>query len=393
MSAVAGVGVAGDRRGDLLGQPVGAGGDAAADRLADDEHVRVQPPGAGGAAPPGGEGVGLVDHEQGAVPGGELAHALEEARLGQDDPDVGERRLGEHRGDVAVRELALHRLQVVPRRDARGEVEGHGRGDVARAGDRPAVGPGHGEGLVDRAVVAVREHQHLGSSGREPGQAHRPPVGVRRRQREAPQRQPEPAGELGTHPLGVLGGQHRRDPAELDGPARHRRQRRGGGVTGHRAGVPEGEVDVGVPVHVGDPVAPGVVEVEGEAAGPHVHPRHRHPAEEVGGLREQLPAAGMARGVPRLLGRQQRGQAATIDLGHGPRVDPPIPGRKPPPTTESVGLAGGGAKSGWSGAVGLLGWSVMARQRTPRGTATAARGAAAAAALREAGPAAVLVDP
>ena len=61
--------------------------------------------------------------------------------------------------------------------------------------------------------------------------------------------------------------------------------RHGGGrrVTRHRTGVAEREVDVGVPVEVGDAAARRLGEEDREAAGPLGHPGHRHAADQVGG--------------------------------------------------------------------------------------------------------------
>jgi hypothetical protein len=187
----------------------------------------------------------------------------------------------------------LDRGEVVPRGRAGREVERHRGSDVAGRGTapcRPARGwrrsrrPSRGSSSRTRGSSAA---------GREPGQAHRPAVGVGRRQREAPQRHPEPGGQLGPDPLRVRGGKHRRDAAEVAHTGAPPPRRSGGGVPGHRPGVAEREVDVGVAVDVGDPVAAGVVEVEREAACPLVHPGHRHAAEEVAALREQFAAAGV----------------------------------------------------------------------------------------------------
>ena len=88
---------------------VGADRDAAGDRLADRHEVGAQAPGGRAAARPGAERVRLVDDQQraGAVAG--RAQAVEEAGLGQDDADVGQRRLGQHAGDLLVGEQALDR--------------------------------------------------------------------------------------------------------------------------------------------------------------------------------------------------------------------------------------------------------------------------------------------
>ncbi len=270
-----------DHRGDVAADAVGAAGHAAADALADDEHVRPQAPQLCGAAGAGREGVRLVDDQQGAVRGGQPAKPVQEPGLRPHDPDVGERRLGQDRRDVAVGELLLDARQVVELRHPRGHVQRHRRTRVARSRDGLAAQAGHGERLVHRAVVAVREGEHLRPTGRQPGEAQRPTVGVGRRQRERPQRQPEAPGQLGADPLCVGGGKHRRGAAEaveaLGDSVEHRLR----AVARHRAGVAEGEVDVLAPIHVHDPVPAGPLEVQREPAAPLGHPRHRHPAEQV----------------------------------------------------------------------------------------------------------------
>ncbi len=260
--------------------------------------------------------MGLVDHEQGAVPRGQLAQPAHEAVLGQDDADVRQRRLGEHRGDVAVAQLLLDARQVVPRRRARREVERHRRSDVAGPAHGRAVRTGQGEGLVDAAVVAVPEDEDLAAAGDEAGKAHRPPVGVGGGEGEAPARHREAPGQLGGDPLRVGSRQHRRQPAEVLGAAPDRRERRVGGVPGHRARVAEREVDALVTVEIGDAVPLRRLETEREPAGPHPHPRHRDLPEEVRPLLVQRAAARVGGGVGGGLGLQQRAQPGAVEGCH-----------------------------------------------------------------------------
>ena len=126
----------------------------------------------------------------------------------------------------------------------------------ARATASPS-GPGHGERLVDRAVVAVGEGQDLRPPGGQPGEPDRPAVRVGRGQRERPQRQPEAAGQLGADPLRVGGRQHRGD-ARRAAPIRRgdRVDGRPRAVARHRAGVAHREVDVLVAVDVDAPGCP-----------------------------------------------------------------------------------------------------------------------------------------
>ena len=175
-------------------------------------------------------------------------------------------------------------------------------------------------------MVAVREGQDLGPAGHEPGQPDRPAVRVGRGQRVRPQRQAEATGQLGGHPLGVLGGQHGGDATGRTDPLGDRGHGRRGGVPGHRGGVAEREVDVGVAVDVGDPVAAGAGLVEREPAGPLVHPGHRDPAEKMVGAVEELARAGVAQLMGLALAGEQVTGTASVDGGHG--ASKPCQGRR-----------------------------------------------------------------
>ena len=104
-----------------------------------------------------------------------------------------------------------------------------------------APGPGnhpvpveHGQGLVDGAVVAPVHHRDPRPAGEVPGEAEHEPVGVGRRHRQLPRRQPEPPGQLLADPHRVRRGQHRGDararpaarPPRPPGGARGRSSRR-----------------------------------------------------------------------------------------------------------------------------------------------------------------------
>ena len=103
-----------------------------------------------------------------------------------------------------------------------------------------------------------------------------PAVGVGGREGELPVRKPEAACQLGAHPRGVLGREHRGDALDLaDHPHRGLR-----GVARHRAGVAEAEVGVLVAVNIDDRGPVGALLVEREAAHPHRHPGHRDAAQE-----------------------------------------------------------------------------------------------------------------
>ena len=110
-----------DPRGHIGRDAVRARGDAAADRLPDREHIRLEPPDGRAAAGSRAERVRLVDDQERPGPARELTQGVVEAGLRQHDADVRQRRLGEHAGDVPGRERLLERIDVVPLDDFRGQ--------------------------------------------------------------------------------------------------------------------------------------------------------------------------------------------------------------------------------------------------------------------------------
>ena len=175
-------------------------------------------------------------------------------------------------------ELALERLGVVPFDDARRLVERDRRAEVALARhDAPALVERR-EALVDRAVVAPVEDEHLRPAGDVAREADREPVRIGGGERELPARQPEAPRELVADGECVLAREHERDPAPrllLD-----RAHGRLGRVPGHRARVAEAEVDVLEPVDVAEARALRLDREHREAAGPADHPVHRHAGEQ-----------------------------------------------------------------------------------------------------------------
>ena len=185
---------------------------------------------------------------------------------------------GEDAGDVAWRERLLESRQAVPLDHLAVDRGSTGRLGVAGLGPRDAVVDGD-DGLVDGAVVAVVVDEDLGTLRRVACEAHGEAVGVRRRERELPVLQAEAAAELGGHPERVLGREHGRDAAAgllRDGP-----DRGVGRVAGHRARVPEAEVDVLVAVDAREARAVGLGDVGRERARPARHPVHGHAVEHV----------------------------------------------------------------------------------------------------------------
>ena len=83
------------------------------------------------------------------------------------------------------------------------------RADGAVTGDDPPAVVEGGQRLVDGAVVAPVEDEHLGPPGDVAGEAQHEAVGVGGRHRQLPERQAEPPVELGGHPQRVGSGEHR----------------------------------------------------------------------------------------------------------------------------------------------------------------------------------------
>ncbi|MNE30468.1 hypothetical protein D3C80_1239850 [compost metagenome] len=234
-------------------------------------------PGASAAAGAGGQGVGLVDDQQGADLAGQLAQARHEARLRQDHADVGQRRLAEHRGHVAGGQRRLQRGQVVERHHAAV------LGQVARLADQPrtvhgvAVAGAH-HGLVDGAVVAAIEHQDHLAPGDRPRPAQDEAVGVGGGGRHLPERQAEALGQALAADHRILTGQHGGQAAPgLLAQGRGNRRRR---VAEHAAGIAQAEVDVLAAVDVDEARALGALDEQRHRRRPVAHPVHRHAAEQ-----------------------------------------------------------------------------------------------------------------
>ena len=112
-------------------------------------------------------------------------------------------------------------------------------------------------------------------------EANGPAVGVCGGERETPLGHTKAFGKVFGYPLGVFGGKHRGDATEFSDAALHGLDGCCRGVSGHRSGVTECEVDVLIPIDVRDPVPLRGGEVDRVPTGPLVHPGHRHSPEEV----------------------------------------------------------------------------------------------------------------
>ena len=228
------------------------------------------------ATRPLAERVRLVDDQQRARSAGELAQPVVKPGLRQHDADVRQRRLGQHASDVTVLEFPLESHEVVPLDDAGRLRQWNRRANVPLSRDDRAPVEA-GESLVDGAVVAPVEDEDLRPAGQLAGEPDRESIGVRRRQRELPARKSETARQLLTHPERVLARQHQGD--SMGGLLRHSAHGRLRRVPGHRACVPEAEVDVLVPVDVAEAGALSIGGKHGKAARPTDHPRHRDAGE------------------------------------------------------------------------------------------------------------------
>ena len=291
-------------------------GHPAADRLADGDDVRFEAPGAGAAAGACAQRVRFVDCEQRPGRTGQLAERVVEAVVGEDDADVRQRGLGEDARDVACAERLLERVEVVELHDLRRQRRVHGRADVpgARADDAELS---RRQRLVDGAVVAPVEDQHLPATRHLAGQPQREAVRVRGAQRELPEGEPEAPRELLADPGRILGREHRRRAASSLG--RHRLDDGLRRVAGHRARVAEAEVDVLVAVDVDDPRSSRLLDEHGEVPGPARHPAHRDAEQERGaGALAQLERARMAPAKRLGLVLEPRGQAIAVDRDHLP---------------------------------------------------------------------------
>jgi hypothetical protein len=166
-------------------------GQAAGDGLAADEEIRGESVNPGVATMTRRQGVRFVDGEQHIVPGAACAQGLEKAGLRQHHAGIGHHRLGEHAGDVAACQCLFHGSQVVELdHRSRGARIMHGP-DLPGPRQRGAIGAHDHHGLVDTAVVAAIEHQHLRPARGHARQAQHGAVGIGGGLRDLPPGQAE----------------------------------------------------------------------------------------------------------------------------------------------------------------------------------------------------------
>lgn len=169
-----------DLLGGFLRDSVDAAGDATSNALAQDEDVRLKVVGSSVASRGGGDGVGLIDDQEGAVLPREISEGLVETWLSGDHADVGHDRLGKHASDVLFGQRGFEGGDV---------VELDADGDVAVVNTvlmNPGLDPRDGlrvhrplhVSLVHGAVIAVAEAEDLGPLGGHACQSDAGPVGL-----------------------------------------------------------------------------------------------------------------------------------------------------------------------------------------------------------------------
>jgi hypothetical protein len=122
--------------------------------------------------------VGLVDHQEYAVPAGDLADTREVVLLGKDDPDVRQCRLHQQARDITLGQAAVESLEVVERHHGRRDRNVDLWTQGARPGD-DSVAFEHSKGLVDRPVIAPVHHCDARSPSEMAGEPQHEPVRVR----------------------------------------------------------------------------------------------------------------------------------------------------------------------------------------------------------------------
>src|SRR5262249_57537630 len=125
------------------------------------------------------------------------------------------------------------------------------------------------------AGVARVEEQDKPWAGDVAGQSDRESVDVGSGERELPDGKTETPRELFDDPEGVLGREHEGEPAPrlfLDRADDGRR-----GMTHHRPGVAEAEIEIPMPVDIGQIGTLGAFREDPETSGPPPHPLPPHP--------------------------------------------------------------------------------------------------------------------
>ena len=301
--------------GRLVAHSVEAESHAAPESFAEHDEIRRQAPFMAQAAAGELKGMRLVDAEQCAIPASERAQAAMEIRVRHDDIAVRHGGLGQHDRHVARREGPLERVQIIEGQD--GGVRLRTGRQTFRIGDASPLFLAD-QRLLDVPVVMAAEDDDPGTLGDESRDPDHLRIGPRGRQRELPEGKAHPLGEDLAHDQRIFGRQQ-----ELRAPPRLRRKRLGHGfipiADGH-AQVAEIEIEIGVPVHVGEgrPFSLGDVQRRGPVEPG--HPGHRNAERQVG-RRPGLQRSGPGRAAHELLVLRdaQRRQTLAVDH-HGMRI-------------------------------------------------------------------------
>ncbi len=236
--------------------------------------------------------------------------------LGEEETGIGHRGLGEHEGHVARRERGLERGDVVELDDPSTFPDPRRETRVLR--DHPIALLDH-ERRVSLAVVLAVEHQHDLPTGELPREADHLRIRLRGREGELPFRQPVAVGEVLGHGDRILAGQQKL-VAELH-PTRDGLDHRTRRVAAEGAHVGHVEVEVGVPVDVGEGGALAVGHPDRGVLVEVVHPRHRHaPGHRASRPLLQRHRSGPFGNEASVLGLFELSHAGQIDagqVGHG----------------------------------------------------------------------------
>ena len=226
-------------------EAIDGAGHPAAHRLAEHEQI-AQRAISGAIAPiPGADCVRFVPNQQRAMARASFAQRFQIARLGQDHADIGHRRFGQHAGHIAFGQRRFERSQIV-------EFDHHGvLAQIVNLPDQATPQFRHAitqidKHIIDRAVIAAVEHQHLVAPGDPPAPADHRTVGLAGARRDLPERQFEACRQFIRHHHRIFGGQHESQPAR--GLPRDCRGDRGGRMAEHRSGVAQAEIVIAVAV-------------------------------------------------------------------------------------------------------------------------------------------------
>ena len=305
-----------------VGEAIHRAGKPTSHGLARDEEIRLQTVAARVPAQSTAQRMRLVDGEQRTVPARQFPQGLVEARRGQHHAAVGHHRFGQYAGIFAGGQGRFQRGEVVEGDASTVQSKicclAHEPGTIGHL----AVCFETHHRVLDLPVVAVVEHQHAFAPGDGTGPTKYATVGVAGRHGDLPPRQAEAGSKQRAHFRGDCTGQHGSQPlGHLRLQGSHHRWRR---MTEHGAGVAEAEVDIRIPVHVGERGAGSTGHMQGFGRAPVLHPVQRHAAQPVvTGLFRQRQTARMQFAKTLTLGAEELLQGGHRQTGG----EPGLPGQ------------------------------------------------------------------